>query len=113
VTDEVLVIEGKVSYDDFSGGNRVVADSLMTLGEARARFARYLSLKINTQADVHRLRALLQPFTPGPAQIRVRYRNPLAECELLLGQRLQVRLDDALIEALSGWLQPENVEIVY
>jgi DNA polymerase III alpha subunit len=41
VTDEVLVVEGKVSYDDFSGGNRVVADKLMTLGEARARFARH------------------------------------------------------------------------
>ena len=113
VTDEVLVIEGKVSYDDFSGGNRVVADSLMTLGEARARFARHLSLKINAQTDAHRLRSLLQPFTPGPAQVRVRYRNAKAECELLLGQRLQVRLDDALMEALSEWLQPESVEIVY
>jgi DNA polymerase III subunit alpha len=30
-----------------------------------------------------------------------------------LGQALRVRLDDALLEALSTWLQPENVEIVY
>jgi DNA polymerase-3 subunit alpha len=30
VTDEVLIVEGKVSYDEFSGGNRVVADKLMT-----------------------------------------------------------------------------------
>jgi DNA polymerase-3 subunit alpha len=51
VTDEVLVVEGKVSYDDFSGGNRVVADKLMTLGEARARFARHLLLKMNGNSD--------------------------------------------------------------
>jgi DNA polymerase-3 subunit alpha len=30
VTDEVLVIEGKVRYDEFSGGNAVVAERLMT-----------------------------------------------------------------------------------
>ena len=113
VTDEVLVIEGKVSYDDFSGGNRVVADKLMTLGEARARFAKHLLLKMNGSSDARRLRSLLQPFAPGPAAVRIRYRNASAECELLLGDSLRVRLDDALLEALSGWLQPENVEVVY
>ena len=49
----------------------------------------------------------------GPAAVRLRYRNASAQCDLLLGQALQVRLDDALLEALSEWLQPENVEIVY
>ena len=34
-----LVIEGKVRFDEFSGSNSVVADKLMTIGEARARFA--------------------------------------------------------------------------
>jgi len=113
VTDEVLVIEGKVSYDDFSGGNRVVADKLMTLGEARARFARHLLLKMNGNADAQRLKSLLTPFAPGSAPVRIRYRNELAECELVLGAASRVRLDDALLEALNGWLQPENVEIVY
>ena len=70
-------------------------------------------LKMNGSSDAHRLRALLQPFAPGPAAVRIRYRNASAECELQLGQALRVRLDDALIDALSGWLQPENVEIVY
>jgi DNA polymerase III subunit alpha len=112
-TDEVLVIEGKVSYDDFSGGNRVVADKLMTLGEARARFAKYLLLKMNGNADVHKLKTLLSPFAPGPAAVRVRYRNDKAECELVLGEAARVRLDDLLLDALGDWLAPENVEIVY
>jgi DNA polymerase III subunit alpha len=113
VTDEVLVIEGKVSYDDFSGGNRVVANSLMTLGEARARFAKHLLLKMNGSADARKLKDLLAPFGPGPAPVRIRYRNAQAECEILLGDSSRVRLDDALIDALGSWLQPENVEIVY
>ncbi len=113
VTDQVLVIEGKVSYDDFSGGNRVVADKLMTLGEARARFAKHVLLKMNGQADAHKLKSLLTPFAPGPAPVRLRYRNAEAECEIVLGEALRVRLDDALLDALGAWLQPENVEIVY
>ncbi|MDP2883224.1 MAG: DNA polymerase III subunit alpha [Azonexus sp.] len=113
VTDEVLVVEGKVSYDEFSGGNRVVADKLMTLGEARARFAKHLLLKMNGNSDARKLKSLLTPFVPGSAAVRVRYRNADAECELLLGSALRVRLDDALLDALTGWLQPENVEIVY
>jgi DNA polymerase-3 subunit alpha len=113
VTDEVLVVEGKVSYDDFSGGNRVVADKLMTLGEARARFAKHLLIRMNGGADARRLKALLAPFGPGPAAVRVRYRNASAECELLLGDSARVRLDDALIASLNEWLAPENVEVVY
>ena len=113
VTDEVLVIEGKVSYDDFSGGNRVVADKLMTLGEARARFARHLLLKMNGNSDARKLKTLLTPFAPGPAVVRIHYRSADAECELVVGDALRVRLDDALLDALYGWLARENVEIVY
>ncbi len=113
VTDEILVIEGKVRYDEFSGGNAVVAERLMTLGEARARFAKHLLLRMNGNSDVGKLKSLLSPFAPGPAAVRIRYRNELAECEMVLGESARVRLDDALLDALGGWLQPENVEIVY
>ena len=113
VTDEILVVEGKVSYDDFSGGNRVVADSLMTLGEARARFARHLLLRMNGQADARRLKAVLAPFASGSAPVRIRYRNKEAECDLVLGNTLRVRLEDDLLRELKDWLTPENVEIVY
>ena len=40
--DELLLVEGKVQRDDFSGGLRVTAEKLMTLGEARSRYARLL-----------------------------------------------------------------------
>jgi len=113
VTDEVLIIEGKVRFDEFSGSNSVTADKLMTLGEARARFAKFLLLKMNGDSDARKLKNLLTPFAPGPAAVRIRYRNATAECEIILGEAVRVRLDDALLEALSDWLKPENVEIVY
>ncbi len=113
VTDEILVVEGKVSYDDFSGGNRVVADTLMTLGEARARYAKHLLLRMNGQADARRLKAVLAPFAAGSAPVRIRYRNKQAQCDLVLGNTSRVRLEDDLLRELREWLTPENVEIVY
>lgn len=85
----------------------------MTLGEARARFAKHLLLNMNGGSDARKLRSLLAPFATGTAQVRIRYRNEAAECELVLGDAIRVRLDDLLLDALAGWLELENVEIVY
>ena len=109
----VLVVEGKINHDEFSGGLRIIADRLMTAGEARARYAKHLLLRMNGAADSRRLKSLLAPFAPGAAQVRISYRNADAECELVLGDSLRVRLDDSLLEALDDWLQAGNVRIVY
>ena len=114
--DEVLIIEGKVSRDDFSGGLRVVADKLLTLAEARNRFARSLQLRCNGQANAERLRSLLAPYRhegPSGCPVLVDYCNDHARVQLQLGERWRVRLEDELLLALRGWLTPEQVRLVY
>ena len=120
--DEVLVIEGKVQRDDFAGEGkvRVVAERLLTLAEARGRFARHLRIALNGQASganasaaARRLQSLLAPFTPGNCPVLVSYRNADALCELSLGEGSRVRLEDDLLSALGDWLSSENVRIDY
>jgi DNA polymerase-3 subunit alpha len=117
--DDPLIVEGKVSRDDFSGGLRVNADKLLTLAEARGRYAKALRVALNGKvslgdtAAAERLRVLLAPYRNGPCPVRVRYRNAQAECELPLGESWRVRLDDELLAGLQQWLQAENVEVVY
>ncbi len=121
VVDEVLIVDAKVSNDDFSGGLRIVADKLMTLGEARGRFARALQLRLNGEvgeaggpvAAVDRLQAALEPFREGECQLRVRYRNAQAEGDLPLGPNWRVRPDDSLLDSLREWLPPGAVEVIY
>jgi DNA polymerase-3 subunit alpha len=121
VPDEVLVVEGKVSNDDFTGGLRIIADRLMTLGEARSRFARALQLTVNGEvksaggaiAAADRLQTLLAPFRNGDCPIRLRYRNEQAEADLPFGEGWRVRLDDALLDSLRAWLPAEAVEVIY
>ncbi len=119
--DDVLVIEGKVQRDDFAGEGkvRVVAERLLTLAEARGRFARHLRLSLNGQASrnaqsaAQRLRALLTPYTPGNCPVLLTYRNADAVCDMTLGDNCRVRLEDDLLAALGDWLSSENVRIDY
>ncbi|MDY0012333.1 MAG: DNA polymerase III subunit alpha [Rhodocyclaceae bacterium] len=121
ITDEVLVVEGKISNDEFSGGLRIVADRLMTLGEARGRFARALQLRLNGEVAqaggprqaADRLQSLLAPYRDGVCPIRVNYRNAHAEAELPLGAAWRVRLEEGLLESLREWLPGAAVEVVY
>ncbi len=120
--DEVLIVEGKVQRDDFAGEGkvRVVAERLLTLAEARGRFARHLRLSLNGLASganarnaAQRLQALLAPYTPGNCPVRLAYRNAEATCELALGDSCRVRLEDDLLAALGDWLSSENVKVDY
>ena len=120
--DEVLIIEGKVQRDDFAGEGRVrvIAERLLTLAEARGRFAKHLRLSLNGQASgpgapaaVQRLRSLLAPYTPGNCPVRLSYRNADAICELTLGDGARVRLEDDLLASLGDWLSSENVSVDY
>ena len=118
--DEVLVIEGKVSKDDFAGEGkvRVSAERIMTLADARGRFARELRLSLNGQVSndrgaAQRLKSLLSAYAPGACPVRISYRNGEAQCELALGDSARVRLEDDLLAALGEWLSAESVEIRY
>jgi DNA polymerase-3 subunit alpha len=117
--DELLVVEGKVSRDDFSGGLRVVADQLLTLAEARGRYARLLKLSFDglaqQQESASRLQALLSPYraADGACPVRIAYRNAAAETELSLPEGWRVRLEDSLIAALHDWLTRERAKVIY
>ncbi|MBI5862727.1 MAG: DNA polymerase III subunit alpha [Rhodocyclales bacterium] len=111
--DELLLVEGKVQKDDYSGGLRITADKLFTLAEARGRYARELRLAMNGGSDARRLHSLLAPFRDGPCPVRLTYRNADASTELPLSDAWRVRLDDSLLVGLADWLKPENVKIIY
>ena len=120
--DEVLIVEGKVQKDDFAGEGkvRVIAERLLTLADARGRFARHLRLSLNGQASganaqaaAQRLRSVLAPYMPGNCPVRLSYRNAEAVCELNLGEASRVRLEDDLLSSLTDWLSGENVKIEY
>ena len=109
----MLVLEGKVANDEFSGGMRISAEKLYDLETARGRYARGLRIRCNGQSSGSKLRELLSPYRSGQCPVTLVYTNKGASCEIQLGDQWRVSLKDELIDALGEWVRPENVDVVY
>jgi len=111
--DQVVVVQGRASTDDFSGGMRITADKLMDLAELRAAYARVLRLSINGQADSARLKSLLAQYGGGQCQVAIRFRNEQGECDIRLPESCRVKISAPLLDSLAEWLDERNVEVAY
>ncbi|HYN27809.1 MAG TPA: DNA polymerase III subunit alpha, partial [Burkholderiales bacterium] len=63
--DQLLIVEGKASFDNFTQGLRLTADRLYDLAAARSRFARKVQLHCNGQSSSSKLKELLAPYRNG------------------------------------------------
>jgi DNA polymerase-3 subunit alpha len=118
--DALLLVQGKVQRDEFSGGLRVSADDLLDLSGARGRYAARLRIAMNGATDetrdARRLMHLLAPYRAegeGACPVVVHYENGGASCDIALGEAWRVRPDEQLLSDLAAWLAPGSVEFVY
>jgi DNA polymerase-3 subunit alpha len=102
--DAVLVVEGGLSLDEFSGGFQLRARRVSTLDEACARHARLLRLKLNgvDAAFVARLGQALAGHRGGKTLLRLSYANAQGRAELELGSEWRVRASAGLLHALEA-----------
>ncbi|ADL54444.1 DNA polymerase III subunit alpha [Gallionella capsiferriformans] len=113
VEDELLVVEGKASLDEYSGNIRVSGEELFNFAQARSRFARQLELHCNSSVNIAQLKEILKPWSGGACAVQINYNNEVAVCQLRLGTDWQVTLDEALMRDLGVLLQPGNMQVVY
>jgi DNA polymerase III subunit alpha len=117
--DQLVIIEGRVSNDEFSGGVRVNARKLYDLPTLRNSKASFLKISCNGQADAIKLKALLAPYCRSSSDeqrgcaVKVEYHNKTSKVELMLGNDWRVDLHEELIAGLTEWLSRENVKILY
>ncbi len=111
--DELLVVRGKASMDEYSGNVRVSGEELFDFASARSAFARQLALRCNGNASVEQLKKLFTPYREGKCPVLIHYRNDSANCQLRLGETWQVTLHDDLLCDLRNLLQEENVQVIY
>ena len=118
--DQLLIVEGKVSHDDFTGGNRVSAIKVFDLMSIQSSKAALLTICMNGQADAAKLKELLTPYSSGnydsqfkKCKVKVEYQNNQGRVELLLGPEWDVSLHEDLIAGLSKSFHDENVKILY
>jgi DNA polymerase-3 subunit alpha len=117
VRDKVLVIEGDLQVDDFSGGYQIGARELYSIDDARERFARRLKLRIKGQAAgnglVDHLEQTLTPFRAGRTPVTVEYEGERARATLQLGSDWQIHPTDELLSRLRQVAGEQAVSVDY
>jgi DNA polymerase-3 subunit alpha len=112
--DELLVVQGRASIDDYSGGMRISADELYDFASARSAFAKRLELSVDAQQRIRvaQLKELLASYG-GSCQVVINYRNHLGCAPLLLGEDWRVSPHDDLLGDLRAKLGEKAVRLVY
>jgi DNA polymerase-3 subunit alpha len=113
--DELLVVRGKASLDEYSGNMRITADELFDFASARSAFAKRLELKVDAESKIRvaQLKEVLAPYRDGRCPVLLDYSNGLGSAPLRLGDEWSVSLADELVNGLRALLGAQNVRINY
>lgn len=115
-TDALVVVEGEVSNDDFSGGLRLRAKRVMSLEEARTGLAESLRVKVAGEAlkgDRVRWLADVCGRHRGACPITLEYTGSDAKALLQFGESWRIDPADNLIQALRDQFGRDNVFLQY
>ena len=127
VEDELLIVQGKVQPDRFSGGLRLNITQVWDLASARARFGRYLSLAVHG-GGVADIRPLADLVTTWPARrqaddegvervqglgLRLQISRAAAAAEIDLGEDGRFWPTDEALARCKAMAQGGRAEIVY
>jgi DNA polymerase-3 subunit alpha len=113
--DEILVVEGLVSTDDFSGGYRLSAQKVMTLGEAKSRFARGVQVALRGPHEniCNSLQSTFEPYRNGSGRVWVDYSNARARARFELAEEWNVKPCEELVAALGELEMVSDARLVY
>mgnify|MGYP001255373907 CR=1 FL=1 len=115
--DAMLVIEGVISHDDYSGGLKMRADTVADLGEARLARAQAINI-VWSHAElaansVQQLKDALKPHSQGNCTVGLQYERPDCAGQLWLGPSWKVKPTDDLLMHLRGLYGQEKVRVIY
>jgi len=115
--DELVVIKGSLSSDEFSGGLKMRATEVLNLLEARERTIKCLRLSLNGSSldsgFSRELAGLLQPFKGDGCRVSIEYQRNDAVAEVSLGDAWKVSPDDQLIQNLRDHYGTDQVRFDY
>ncbi|RKZ78595.1 MAG: DNA polymerase III subunit alpha, partial [Candidatus Parabeggiatoa sp. nov. 1] len=118
VKDTLLVVEGEVRADDYSGGYAMTATNMFTLEYARATLANRLEITVSAQQTspdefAPKLVSTLTPHRQGRCIVLIHYHRQDAQAQLVLGEQWRVKPNAALLEQLKELVGEDKVKVIY
>ena len=116
--DSLIMVEGDLGFRSFGGGTvRLTAKTLMTLDQARAHYARYLMITLQTDnadpALIQSLQTTLKPYRSGQCPVRLHYTNNKASSAIYLSDDWRLTPAQALIQDLGRLDGIGTVRLIY
>jgi DNA polymerase-3 subunit alpha len=115
VADKLVIIDGSLQYDDFTDGFRLNANTVMDIGDARARYASRVLLRLQASAapDIDALVGCVDRHrAEAGCDIVLRYANDQARAVFTLGET-RVRVCDELLADLRHLVGADRVQVRY
>ncbi len=111
--DKILLVNGQVSFDDFSGGLTMTGRDLMDIESAREKYIKNIQVTVSrsqvTNQFLDRFEEILEPHKNGTCPVEILYRRPESTSRLTLGTEWRVSPADLLIHELGQLV--EDVEL--
>jgi len=115
--DKLIVVEGKVIYDDYFGGYRITADIIYDITEARQKFAQRLEINLKENNGDHsivqQLNQVLNPFREGACPVWINYARDDVMAKISLSDDWSVQPSDELLNRLDKLAGENNVSVIY
>ena len=115
--DTLLVVEGQVNVDDYSGGFKMSAERIYNIDQARGTFASRLEIDLNAGQSasgfVQALQQILKPATPGNCPVCLRYDAGTAIADIQLGPEWKITPGQIVFDRLSGLAGEGRVRLIY
>jgi DNA polymerase-3 subunit alpha len=120
-TDRLLIVEGEVSEDDYSGGLKVSAQQILTMPQARTVFSKGLSLSIAPDfAQGKGLQQLLGILSPHQvygdkpaAKLELQYENSVGRGVIRCASPWRLEVGDDMLQELVYLLGAHAVKMRY
>ena len=117
VKDRIVLLEGRVQTDDYSGGLSMRAREIRSLEQARLSRVSEIRLEVYNDGLDRELRQLIKDALltagGGDCPVTVDYFQPQGTARVILGDQWRVYPTDDLLERLRGTVGGEHVEIIY
>ncbi len=116
--DTVVIMEGEISNDDYSGGLKVRANRLMSIPQARAQYAHRVTVKCEEKhfkgRKLKELVDLLEKYqNPQGLTLAFNYHAEQARGAIELAEQWRVEAGDDLVIALTEFFGEGKVEVTY
>jgi DNA polymerase-3 subunit alpha len=117
VAHAIVVVSGKLRFDDFIDDWRLTAKEINDIDKLVEQRATSLVIRWqddgNGGLDADRLKRVLEPYRPGRCSISLFFRRDGAQARVCLGEEWSVRPSRELRERLSELVGPDGFRFNY